>query len=169
MAERDTFVDISDGDQLNEGYFNGIVPGVKLVGSVYTGSDFDATNAGGAAHTIQLSASNLSSAAYIEIKMLLYVLAESSGAGSSVSLNVQRQETGSGAGFTDILATTLVHFVDCDGSTTSDVRGLKEINLIVTLTAGEKTNGIDIKFTSTGSGISAALNNKQTWFRGISI
>ena len=24
MAERDTFVDVSDGDQLNEGYFNGI-------------------------------------------------------------------------------------------------------------------------------------------------
>ena len=32
MAERDTFVTVSNGDQLNEGYFNGIVTAVTNVG-----------------------------------------------------------------------------------------------------------------------------------------
>lgn len=36
MAERDTFVPVSDGDQLNEGYFNGIIPSGNVSIPIFT-------------------------------------------------------------------------------------------------------------------------------------
>ena len=52
MAERDTFVTIADGDQLNDGYFNGIQPEIDTVnGSTNVASTNSGANTSSTTYT----------------------------------------------------------------------------------------------------------------------
>jgi len=131
---------------------------------VYTGSGFDS----GANHTLAVSAAELRNANYLEVILTFHSIAISNGSSTSSStLRIERNETGQ-ASWSDVLATTTVSAtVSPPGNSDSDIC-LATLRMIVILTAGEKTNGIDIRFTtavSSGAGSNATIVNKQTWFR----
>ena len=165
--------DASDGDILYAAdlvaTFNATSTGVMVAdqgGStfVYTGSGFDS----GANHTLAVSAAELRNANYLEVILTFHSIAISNGSSTSSStLRIERNETGQ-ASWSDVLATTTVSAtVSPPGNSDSDIC-LATLRMIVILTAGEKTNGIDIRFTTAvtkGAGSNATIVNKQTWFR----
>ena len=130
---------------------------------LYTGSGFDNSN-----HTIAISSTELRNASYLEINISCAAIALSNGtSNSSCTFQVERNETGQ-ASFSDVLASTIMANTVSPVSNSDSTRTIATLRLLVILTAGEKTNGIDIKFTGTdgsGAGSSATFSNIQTWFR----
>lgn len=171
-----TFTTFSDGNVLYDHELNGNFMPVKITsGGVYTGTDFNSTNDGSASadvtanHTIQISAADLDNATYLYVYNTFYAQADSAGAGDSgsVTLQIERNETGASS-WSDVMAVTTLS--DCDATVTIIGGRMTTLIHIITLTAGEKTNGIDVKFTSHSlSAVSAgagtkSFTNRQTWF-----
>ena len=147
-----------------------------LVGSIYTGTGYDTTSGGTATntHSIALSAATLDGANYVVVNMNLQAncTASTSTSGTaSTTVTVKRQETGSGAGFTTVTSNVVsgAGAVDNSGQNHTD-RGGGAIRCIVTLTANEKTNGIDIELGSASTattGTTSSVTNKQVWFEAL--
>ena len=144
-------------------------PQAELKSTLYTGNDFDVSGPSASNdHTIQIPASDIEKSVYLEILITCSVYAYSKSAtAGEVSLGIERQETGSGSGFTDILPFSIVHReldTTNDGSSTS----IKTISVIVATTSGERNNGIDIKISTSSSSegsVTSSLTNIQTRFR----
>lgn len=168
--------------------FDAVVRNIKLIDSIYTGSDFNSsrsattTGSDSSDHTIQISSSELENVGYLEITVNFNATAvakDLNGArgNANCTFKIERQETGSGAGFTNVLANQTI----CGPLTTAGYpdqdsqRSNGCFRVIVSLTDDERTNGIDIKFTSVSStnvvvgapSINASFSNIQTWFKGL--
>lgn len=146
--------------------FSFVLAGAQLVGSVYTGTGFENSN-----HTIQLSTSDLGDANYLLIHVTASFQTEAgNGDSANCQFQIERNETGQ-VSWSDVLATSTVVISSAgDAGETNRDSQLATMSFVVTLTAGEKSNGIDIKFTgtenTTGSG-TATITNKQTFFTGL--
>jgi len=156
--------------------FDEVAPSAKMSGSIYTGSDFNASAGGSANHTIQISSSELRSATYLIVNVSYVAYATGSvGADGSVTFRIETQETGGGGGgWSDLLGTTTVCRANSAGGAgdadTNESRTVGTLRLVKTLTAGELSNGIDVKFTTTTSAPSnatASLSNEMVWFEGL--
>lgn len=140
---------------------------------IYASTGFDTSQAGSGTDTddhelTAIVAADMAGFSYVEISILcLSVLADSGGAGSSIAnttIKIEAKETGGAYG--NILAATNV---DAMWQQTGTNHQLSTIRFIHTLTAGEKTNGVQFKITSTSdcahANLSASLTNKQTVVR----
>jgi len=174
MADITAFQNVVDGDKLFEDYFNGVP---RIRGSIYTGSGFDSTRSGSVGtttnnHTIAISAANLIGCTYILVFTNTFVSSSAAGADSSgtATLLIERNETGQSS-WSDVLAVTNMSTSSSGAGYGSVSSGASCMVLPITLTAGELTNGIDIKLTtaaiiSDGAGESAAITNLSTYFVG---
>lgn len=135
---------------------------------VYTGSAFDCSisTSGGTdsnSHTIQISAAELKSAAFVMVHITFRANAQWTSAAAYSSIKVERNETGQ-ASWSDVIASNQV--TDNLENTATNSKYCSTISGFIATTAGERTNGIDIKITGTSSstaGGAATLNNMQTW------
>lgn len=193
MAERNTFVDVSDGDQLNLGYFNGIADFIAdPIKVIYTGTGFDCSQAanGTTTNSVELTtiaASDLTHYNYVEIVLLFkcgvnsLVDGTEETAEGDVQIKVETKDVG-GSYATDFNASTinldfdnLNDAVTVAGGQNVEIRvdENKSITILHTLTSAEKTAGITVKITGTavvtgasaGTGTAATLTNKRVFLR----
>jgi len=189
MAERDTFVAISDGDQLNEGYFNGCRDTIidtstghdhdgtdskfiarNRISQIYTADAFDSSRVQGdgsgttsnSYEFTQINASDLIGINYIEISIT--GTANTNFDVSTVKLTIETKDVGGSYAdslpITNILSIGSVSGGDIDNYAST-------FSWIHTLTNDEKTNGILIKVTSSSyvdasANTTASFTNIQT-------
>jgi len=158
MVERDTFVTIADGDQLNDGYFNGIL-GIVTIADIDTTADVS-----GGVEPSAVSAASIGTANYLIVKMTGQALVALNAVSKNgvVSLKLEIKEVGGAYG-------TAYDKIVCNAKTgtadaTSGSASFYTVEYVHTLTAGQKSNGVQIKVTSTsstGAGITASYTNAQ--------
>jgi len=155
--------------------FNIVSPAVMIMdtvsdGKIFSGSTLNhsGTSSSTNTDTLQISATELRNVNFVEIQISAAVSASSDGTQSgSITLQIERNETGE-ASFSDVLATTTIVQVNANpGISDTYIFAAK---YLVATTAGERTNGIDIKFTtvggSTGAGGTNSFTLQQIYFRG---
>jgi hypothetical protein len=158
MAVRDSFSAVSDGDQLDDGYFNQHYYSRSRVAQVYTSTGFDATRtsatAGNTSNSVELTAltsTQIQGANYLILDVTAEVVSEiirSSGAShtSTPSLQVETKEVG--GSYADTYAKKniiTVRQTNFDGKIVTNE--VKTLRIIHTLTAGEKSNGVQVRIT----------------------
>lgn len=124
-----------------------------LIQEVYSGTGLDltfSTSTGSAAHEFTaISSSDIGNADYLVIRVTGESHGDSnSNAGAAINLQLETKETGSG--YVDTLATSTIF------STSADTVGEKVTSTfewVHTLTSGEKTNGVEVRAT-TSKGLS---------------
>ena len=169
MAVRDTATVVADGDQLDDGYFNGLYYATtRIIGSVYTDTGFDSSQSGNGTnsddHTIQLTSGDIAGLNYV-IAHITFKAECASGGSSSCTLRVERNETGQ-ASWSDVFPSSTICYAITENTGDAGA-GIGTLSLIITLTAGEKTNGIDIKISTSsivGTSGSASVSNVQVYF-----
>ena len=134
---------------------------------IYVGSGWDSGTTTGT-NTFAISAAELRNANYIVVE-ITYNSSASSGNGNTngASLRVERNETGQSS-WSDIMGSKKVTQSSASSGTGDADVSTATIRLYAATTAGEKTNGIDIRVSSIGSvnaGGSATVSNIQTVFR----
>lgn len=163
--------DVLDAADLND-TFDVVAPSAMLMKHtttndyIYTGSGFDATNNETDDHTIQISSTELRNANFIFINITAALFATGgNGTNGSASIKVERNETGASSWSTLYDASIGAHSSSGEGDSTTQIA---TIIIPVTLTSGEKTNGIDIKITGTTSSPNGTctVTNKFVWIRG---
>lgn len=141
MANQSTY---EDGDVFSEDGYELVYPEY----SIYTGSGFDASRNSGDGtgsttnnHTIQIAAGEIKY--YTKIYVTFYYNASKAGGTSGtadVHLTIATAENG--GGFTSRFARSVAYATE----DTRD-RGSKTIVFLYVPTSGEKSNGLDVKFT----------------------
>jgi len=161
-AESPTFQDLNDtNDRIADALLGMVIPA-----QTYTATGFDSDSSGTATanHTLTSSTGLNYSKLIVEVTFKASASVQQTYSTASAKLRIETSEA-SAASWTDLLPTTTVTEgqEDNDGDKSSTCCTIK---LVHTLAAGEKTNGLDIKFTSTcadGGGASVAtFNNIQT-------
>lgn len=172
MGEKDTFVAVADGDQLNEGYFNELYKAVLKPSVVYTGTGFDTTQSGTGInsddHTLQIAGGVINDFVIIKIMVSCNAFDGGNNSDAFCQLKIETQETGAGS-WTDRLAQTTIWGKTANNSNPHYSSGIQTISLYYAPTAGEKSNGLDVKITSYsdanaggGATVSASVTNIQT-------
>lgn len=150
-----------DGDILY-GSEASIIAGVKVI---YTGTGFDST--AGSTSNVELTAltsAQVASAKYVIVKILFSGLARGAPGGEGIGkIKIQVKETGGAYG--DDLAYKTVVASTSDVESNIGITTLNTLEWLHTLTAGEKTNGLQFNIfsdtPSTGNG-TATVTNIQT-------
>lgn len=139
---------------------------VLKVQEIYTGSDFDASGAGTNSHELSvISSSALVNSNYIEISIFAQGVIEDKGTDqSTLNLRIEAKEVGGSYSdsmpsqrFLGVKEQTNTFFIRVDSGHT--------VTWFHTLTAGEKTNGVQFRISSIAVDNDAnilTLNNKQT-------
>ena len=135
-----------------------------LIHQVYTGTGFDNTGIADTDEHELTAITNTTAAKYTYARITINTLnncTSNTTQSSTQTLTIQSKETGGAYG--DIMASKVV----CDqGVTTSGGQGNSNTSSITwnhTITAGEKTNGFQIKIKSAGTGTdTSTLSNIQT-------
>ena len=181
MAVRDSFSAVSDGDQLNDGYFNENYYGSKTH-QIYTGDGFDVTrNTNGSDtddHELDsISATNLQGSDYIEITMLVYSaqFCSKDGADAATATNYLKIESKAiGGSYSDSMTTKTISLLTPSNNTQHTSNNTIVIKWIHTLTTTEKSDGVQFKITATAtasisasSSVATSLTNLQTVVKGV--
>jgi len=170
MTERDTFVTVADGDQLNQGYFNGIFALSKIL-LVYTGTAFNSSQTGSGTNsnsyeTSLITAASLVGATYIRIKITTTASAKGIFSSTAGSAALKLEEKYNGGAYSTLFDVTR-NSLDSDGSGGNFINvNSGTLEYIYTLTANDLANGIYLKITSTSVGdtnTSASLTNICTF------
>lgn len=141
--------------------------------AIYTSTGFD-TTAVSTTNTASyefsaITAADLANADYLIIEITALTAATNNGgsaAGASCNFHIETKEVG--GSYADSFPDTLVHEITTTSASSGDtIRSsvLKTFKWVHTLTAGEKSNGVQVKVSSTstaGTSCSAAVTNKQT-------
>lgn len=164
-------VNTSFSTELNENFNS------YKIAQIYTGSGFDLSVSGASTSTTELaftdfSASTLAGADYLIIEITADNGATRDGGDAGgAACYYQIQSAESGGTYADSLAETLVHELDTAAAGSGDdarSKTLKTFKWVHTLSAGEKTNGVDIKIktkvVSDTASTSGSITNKQTVF-----
>jgi hypothetical protein len=141
---------------------------------VYTGSDFDTTATGttSASHELTaIAASKLINANYLIIRITynstLEILDGGSSGTASSTLKIETKDVG--GSYSDSMATkTLITSNDDTGRELCFDANLQTVEWVHTLTNDEKTNGVQVKITSTSTRTNdndATFSNVQTIVR----
>ncbi len=174
--------EVLDGADLND-TFDATNDNISQIIEVYTGTDFD-TDARANSSTspsvtdeqshefTAITAADLTNKNYIKVYMTVTFSATASGsADGQAYLKVQSKEIG--GAYTDSLVYTSLGKAEDDGEGEVNYQTVS-INYLYTLTAGEKTNGVQLKIFSKsvaneGSADSgkAIVNNVQTYLQSI--
>lgn len=137
--------------------------------NLYAGSGFDASNAAGGTTSNNVELDDISSAyiglkTYLQINLSLYKHIQRSSGSPLLKIKVELKELG-GAYSTIFEENVLVV------NSPDDVYIRDALNIIHTLTAGQKANGVKIKITGTatsaGAGQTSELENIQTFVYGL--
>jgi len=157
MATRDNFVQISDGDQLNDGYFNGIYTAIKP-SVVYTGTDFDTSrqytvDGNGTttnSHTINISANEINTAVIIKIlaRFAGYSSVGTTNTANTAYATLKIETAENGGSFTSRFDQKMADVYTYDDDNTDKDSSVGTVEFYYEPTSGEKTNGLDIKITS---------------------
>jgi len=152
---------------------NNAVSPSAVVGSIYSGTDFNSSSAAtSGTHIIQIGSAHLEYLSYLIINTTFKAEAQvdEDGYDPTITFTVERNQTGESS-WSYVLPTTTVARAVSTGSEDSDINGtLATIRLPIALTDGERASGIDIKFTSItdeGSQSSGFFTNIITWFEGL--
>lgn len=173
MTVQNTFVSVTNGDQLNEGYFNGIYQYADVWKqtniSVYTGDGFDTSATSGSDatvtdtddHTLQIASDKIENFVLIQVTGNYVRTNYGINCPVSVSLKIETAETG--GSFTTRFDKIIVSYNDL---VTGGVTDTITISFYYAPTSGEKTNGLDVKLSSTssktGTSAVASFTNIQT-------
>lgn len=175
MAEHDNFEAVSDGDQLNEGYFNEAFYS-RNVKQVYAGTAFNCSVISGATTDTNyleldaISATELQGANYVKVSIYLYsdhdVSSSGSQANASTYIAIHAKEIG--GSYSPSAATARIHYTQISDGEASQSHIAPTIVWYHTLTAGEKSAGVQLKIGANcavtfGSGAGESiLTNRQT-------
>ena len=158
---------------------------VGFVDSKYTGTDFNVTVSAGTgttsnSHTIQIASGDLSDFNYL----LIYASVESdilstisaTTRDNYTNFKVEHQETGGGS-FTTVFDARLGRFYNNSGATTNSGASRHTFTnvICIELSASEKADGIDIKFTGSctvtgvvgGASSYCKITNDNIFFTGV--
>jgi hypothetical protein len=153
MAVRTSLVSVSDGDQLNYGYFNGIYLSLKPK-IIYTGSGLtvfteEPTTATSTYEFSSISSSDLSGMNYLNININgLFFCARGTGItfAQVKGIYFQIQTKDIGGSYSDSMSNRIIAGI---GSITSVIMPIN-FNWIHTLSANEKSAGVQVKVIVTG-------------------
>lgn len=188
MAVRDTFVDVNDGDQLDDGFFNEIGDITRgRLKLTFTGTGFNSsvTNSGTdtvAATMTTISAADLTNLDYVEIIInwnsnLTVEVATTNNYSAVTDLKIETKNVGGSLviDYEDVVNSLTFNNASNELGITGTINIDNEksgcITLVHTLTASEKTDGLVIKITSSSTlnnnNGTAALINKGVWVKGL--
>lgn len=170
MADHDAFEDVSDGDTVSDGWFNGCVDEVEFSrptpDEVYTGNGFDASQSGATGtdaqdHTLSVAGGIIDNYVIIECTVSS-VCDPGASATTTCSLKFETQENPAG-GYTSRFDHEILKADPGMGLEDS----CRTIRFYYAPTAGEKTNGLDVKITATcvvatHASATASITNVQT-------
>ena len=172
MTDRTTFVQVVEGDQLSEGFFNELFNRVKTY-QIYTSTGFDTTITGTGNNEdnhelTAIATADIAGLTYLKISVTYnYVLWRDDIDEEIVELKIQTKEVG--GAYADSLAYTELHNIESVSGTNNPVYfvGTNTFVYYHTLTAGEKTNGVQVNIfskstVSAGTTSKASLTNVQT-------
>ena len=145
-----TFKTFADGDILYAAELNANFLRGKIV-STYTGNGFDSSSSVANDHTLTLTSGQLDNATYLLISVSVWSELSRTAASSDFSSTIRLERSvASAASWSDIMAAIAVGYERWDNGNVarSYGGGFSFIPLVVTLTAGEKAGGIDIKITA---------------------
>ncbi len=154
-------------DDLNDTY-NRIANRITVIGSISMTTDLDSADG---TYTAQLASTDIDNATYILAHISYAASGSATGISNSrgINLRIERNETGQSS-WSDVFASsTLVSVVsNPDGSWDRD-SSVATVSIPITLTSDEKTNGLDVKFSTTwsGSGGTATFANRGIYFTAL--
>lgn len=166
---------IGMGTDPQQAIINEVATGLYYLG-LYTGVGFNSSKAGAGSNTgtttIQFTAAQLAKYNYLFTTVTFTAACSGFNNTACATFRVETQETGGGGGgWSDLLGTSnIVYGCVAEGLAQPNEYECESVELVKSLTAGEKANGIDVKFTSISgcavAGDSASFTSKNVTFKG---
>ena len=157
----------ADGDIL---YASNMNESHNVIKQLYTGSAFNTTassTGGTQTNSYEMTAVSTTQRDYVRVTVCAFsnIVDTNGGGNDSTSVRIEIKET-AGA-YSDILGTTTFHQLNAVGTVSHGSKILSTITAVYALTAGMKTNGFQVKLTSTSN--TSTTNDTATFTNKFSV